>query len=91
MTRRAAKNALEPHPTIHLSPIDIQRLDLELGEIVEVSTKRGRVKLAVREEPFMPEGLIFYLFVILKPANILTNPALTQWPKYQNSNILRRN
>ena len=78
MTRRAAKlNALEPHPTIHLSPIDIQRLDLELGEIVEVSTKRGRVKLAVREEPFMPEGLIFLPFCYFEAAaNILTNPAL---------------
>ncbi|MBR85470.1 MAG: formate dehydrogenase, partial [Rhodospirillaceae bacterium] len=78
MTRRAAKlNALEPHLTIHLSPIDIQRLDLELGEIVEVSTKRGRVKLAVREEPFMPEGLIFLPFCYFEAAaNILTNPAL---------------
>ena len=57
--------------------IDIQRLDLELGEIVEVSTKRGRVKLAVREEPFMPEGLIFLPFCYFEAAaNILTNPAL---------------
>ncbi len=78
MTRRAVKlNALEPHPTIHLSPIDIQRLDIELGEIVEISTKRGSVKLAVREEPFMPEGLIFLPFCYFEAAaNILTNPAL---------------
>ena len=35
------------------------------------------MKLAVREEPFMPEGLIFLPFCYFEAAaNILTNPAL---------------
>ncbi len=78
MTRRASNlSALEPEPTVHVSAADINRLGLAPGDLVDVSTRRGTIELAVRQASSMPEGLIFIPFCFVEaPANMLTNPAL---------------
>ena len=83
MTRRATNlDAIEPEAAIHISPSDIERLDVEPGEKVRVSTRRGSIELAVRRESDVPDGLIFMPFCFKEAsANILTNPALDPFGK----------
>lgn len=78
MTRRAGTlDALEPEPTIHVSPADMTRLGLEPGSPVSVTTRRGNISIAARREPSVPEGVVFMPFCYAEAAaNILTNPAL---------------
>ena len=83
MTRRASNlDAIEPEAAIHLSPGDIERLNIVAGEMVRVSTRRGSIELAVRREPTVPDGLIFMPFCFKEAAaNFLTNPALDPFGK----------
>ena len=78
MTRRATNlNQIEPEPTVHISPNDIEQFGVQPGDMVSISTRRGKVELTVRCEPTMPDGLIFMPFCYPEAAaNILTNPAL---------------
>jgi formate dehydrogenase major subunit len=83
MTRRASHlDTIEPEAAIHISPGDVERLNVEPGETVKVSTRRGSIKLAVRREPAVPDGLIFMPFCFKEAAaNFLTNPALDPFGK----------
>ncbi len=83
MTRRAENlNALEPEAAVHVSPVDMERLELDPGETVTVTTRRGTIELAARREPNLPEGLVFIPFCFAEaPANMLTNPALDPFGK----------
>ena len=83
ITRRAKKlNSLEPEPTVHVSPGDMARMNLVPGEKVLVTTRRGKIHLAARQEPDMPDGLVFIPFCYAEaPANMLTNPALDPFGK----------
>ena len=83
ITRRSGTlDALEPEPTLHLSPVDMERLGIEPGGQVRVSTRRGTISIAARREPGVPEGLVFMPFCYAEAAaNILTNPALDPFGK----------
>ncbi|NQV55778.1 MAG: formate dehydrogenase subunit alpha [Rhodospirillales bacterium] len=83
MTRRAQKlNAIEPEAAVHVSPEDMDRMNLAPGDDVTVSTRRGAITLSARREPSVPEGLVFVPFCYAEaPANILTNPALDPYAK----------
>jgi len=60
----------------------MERLELDPGETVAVTTRRGTIQLAARREPNMPEGLVFIQFCFAEaPANMLTNPALDPFGK----------
>ena len=78
MTRRASNlSAIEPEASVHVSAADINHLGLAPGDLVDVTTRRGTIELAVRQAASMPEGLIFIPFCFVEaPANMLTNPAL---------------
>ena len=78
MTRRSvALNAIEPRPSISMHGQDIQQLGLIPGAAVKVSSRRGSVSLAVRQDDGTPPGSVFMPFAYQEAAaNLLTNPAL---------------
>ena len=83
MTRKASNlNAIEPEATVCLSPNDIESKKVKPGDLIKVSTKRGSIKIRVREDRSIPEGVIFIPFCYNEAAaNILTNPALDPYGK----------
>jgi formate dehydrogenase major subunit len=83
MTRRAsALDALEPEAVASLSPRDVERLQLSPGDFVNVSTRRGAIKLRVRLDREVAEGMVFIPFCYTEAAaNLLTNPELDPFGK----------
>jgi formate dehydrogenase major subunit len=83
MTRRASVlDELEPGPVASLSRGDIARLGIAPGDFVRVSTRRGTVELAVRQDDAIPDGVVFIPFAYVEAAaNLLTNPALDPFGK----------
>ena len=83
MTRRASVlDALEPAAEVHISPYDLEELQLAPGQQVQVETRRGHIELAARIDPKLPKGMIFVPFCFSEaPANQLTNPALDPFGK----------
>ena len=78
MTRKASNlNAIEPVATVSLSPKDILKNNITPGDIIKILTRRGEIKIPVREDRSIPEGVIFIPFCYNEAAaNLLTNPAL---------------
>ena len=65
-----------------LSRGEIARLGLSPGDIVQVSTRRGTVELAARQDDSVPDGVVFIPFAYVEAAaNLLTNPALDPFGK----------
>ena len=83
MTRKASNlDAIEPEPTVSLSPKDIINLNLKPGDKVKISTRRGSINIRVRLDRGIPEGVIFIPFCYNEAAaNILTNSALDPFGK----------
>lgn len=56
-----------------ISPIDAEKLGIETGDLVEVSSRRGVVKVKAKVTDQVPEGLIFMSFHFSDvPTNVLT-------------------
>ena len=52
------------------------------GDVIRVSTRRGKIEIPVREDRAIPEGVIFIPFCYNEAAaNLLTNPALDPFGK----------
>jgi len=83
MTRRAVVlDALEPAPTVSMHGDDLARLSLVAGELVRVSSRRGRVCLTARRDDGTPVGGVFIPFAFREAAaNLLTNAALDPFGK----------
>jgi formate dehydrogenase major subunit len=83
MTRRATTlDAIEPGPVACLSTSQIAKLGLQPGDPVRVSTRRGTIDLAVRQDEAIPDGVVFIPFAYAEAAaNLLTNPALDPFGK----------
>ena len=83
MTRRASVlDALEPVAEVHISPDDLEELQITPGQQVQVETRRGQIELAARVDANLPKGMIFVPFCFTEaPANKLTNPALDPFGK----------
>ena len=83
MTRRAAVlDAIEPSAVASLSRGTFTKLGIEPGDMVRVTTRRGEVELASRQDDGMPDGVVFIPFAFVEAAaNILTNPALDPFGK----------
>lgn len=78
MTRRVAGlNQLRSEELLEISPEDARALGIGKGEIVEVSSRRGKVNVKARVTDRSPQGVVFMTFHFAEPAtNVLTNPAL---------------
>jgi formate dehydrogenase major subunit len=78
MTRRAVVlDALEPSAVASLSRAEIAKLGIAPGDMIRVSTRRGAIELAARQDDSVPDGVVFIPFAFVEAAaNILTNPQL---------------
>ena len=78
MTMRATiLNSIEPEPYVHVSNKDMKKNNFSQNEMVELSTRRGRIEVKVRFDKMIPEGMVFMPFCFESaPVNLLTNQAL---------------
>ncbi|MYK99527.1 MAG: hypothetical protein F4014_12210 [Gemmatimonadetes bacterium] len=78
MTRRArALDAISPEPFVEMTPGDLERLGLEEGDPVSVSSRRGAITLKAKASGRVADGNVFIPFHFKEAAaNILTNDAL---------------
>jgi formate dehydrogenase major subunit len=83
MTRRATTlDALEPSAVASVSRGTIAKLGIKAGDPIRVSTRRGIVELAARQDDAIPDGVVFIPFAFVEAAaNLLTNPALDPFGK----------
>ena len=83
MTRRATVlDAIEPSAVANVSRGTIAKLGIEPGDMVRVSTRRGTVELATRQDDAVPDGVVFIPFAYVEAAaNLLTNPKLDPFGK----------
>jgi formate dehydrogenase major subunit len=83
MTRRATVlDALEPSAVASVSRGTLVKLGLKPGDMLRVTTRRGGVELASRQDDSIPDGVVFIPFAFVEAAaNILTNPALDPFGK----------
>ena len=65
-----------------LSRGTIAKLGIKPGDPVRVSTRRGVVELAARQDDAVPDGVVFIPFAYVEAAaNLLTNPELDPFGK----------
>ena len=78
MTRKVAGlNVLKGEGAVEINPEDASKLGIADDDMVEVSSRRGKVTARARVTEASPAGVIFMTFHFAEsPANILTNPAL---------------
>ena len=83
MTRRASNlDALEPGAVASVSRGTLAKLGIAAGDMIRVSTRRGVVELAARQDDAVPDGVVFIPFAFVEAAaNLLTNPALDPFGK----------
>jgi len=78
MTRRVGGlNQIYPEALVEISPSDATSLGVSSEDMVEVASRRGRVKAKVKVTDRSPAGVVFMNFHFAESAaNILTNDAL---------------
>jgi formate dehydrogenase major subunit len=83
MTRRAeVLDELEPEAVAFMSPKELRRRGLGLGDFIKLETRRGIVEVKVRSDSDVPENMVFMPFCYAEAAaNLLTNPALDPFGK----------
>jgi len=83
MTRRAeVLDGIEPEAVVHIHPKTLEKLNVNAGEKVKVSTRRGALELKTRADRDIADDMIFIPFCFAEsPANMLTNPALDPFGK----------
>jgi formate dehydrogenase major subunit len=58
------------------------KLGIVPGDPIRVTTRRGTVELAARQDDAIPDGVVFIPFAFVEAAaNLLTNPALDPFGK----------
>ena len=56
MTARSnVLNTIEPQPYVHISKNEMKKYDFDQDETVELSTRRGKVKVKVRFDKMIPD------------------------------------
>jgi formate dehydrogenase major subunit len=83
MTRRASVlDAIEPQATVSMNSSLAHALSAQAGEMMEVASRRGSVRLQVRIDEGTPEKTVFIPFAYSEAAaNLLTNAALDPFGK----------
>ena len=78
MTRRASVlDAIEPKASASMCGADLEKLNLNAGDVITVASRRGQVTLHVRRDDGTPQGAVFMPFAYYEAAaNLMTNPAL---------------
>jgi len=83
MTRRSdVLNDLEPEGFAAMNPREISKQGLEVGQMIEVATRRGAITALLRADREVADGMVFMPFCFAEsPANRLTNPMLDPYGK----------
>ena len=83
MTRTSAVlDGIEHKAILCMNAIDMKKMNIEPAQNVKVTTRRGNITVAVRQDWQLPEGMIFMPFCFNEAAaNILTNPQLDPFGK----------
>ncbi|WP_419798786.1 MAG: formate dehydrogenase subunit alpha [Terasakiella sp.] len=83
MTRRAGVlDQIEALPVACLNPKEMKKRDIEAGDIITVSTRRGTIDIHARPDRDVPPGMVFIPFCFKEAAaNLLTNPELDPYGK----------
>ena len=78
MSRRTSLLAREvPSAYVEMHPADAEKLKIKEGEKIRVSSRRGRIEIAVKLTKKVKEGSLFIPFHFREAAaNVLTNPAI---------------
>jgi len=70
-------NRLRGEELVEMNPADAKTLRILDGEMVEVSSRRGRLQARAKVTEKSPPGVVFMTFHFAEtPTNVLTNPAL---------------
>src|SRR5665811_1527198 len=65
MTRRSSVlDQIEPEAVAFMSPKDMRRMNVRLGDVVRLETRRGAVEIKVRSDRDVPENMVFMLSLI---------------------------
>jgi formate dehydrogenase alpha subunit len=82
---------LAPESIVEISPLDAGQLGVEEGDVISMSSRRGKVQTKVRKTRRVRPGQAFMPFHWADaPANVLTNPAvdpLAKIPEYKVSSV----
>ena len=83
MTRRSTVlDSVEPEANCSMHPKTIRALGVIPGDLVRLSTRRGRIEIMVRSDRAVSEDMVFLPFAYVEAAaNILTNSALDPYGK----------
>ncbi|MBN1234717.1 MAG: formate dehydrogenase subunit alpha [Methanotrichaceae archaeon] len=78
MTRKVSDlNLLRGEELVEMNPQDALTLGIEDGELIEVASRRGKVRAKAMTTEKSPAGVVFMTFHFSEtPTNVLTNPAL---------------
>jgi len=88
VTRRSAGlNEIYPEALVEISPQDAQRLNIKDREMIEVVSRRGKIRAKAQVTEKSDQGVIFMSFHFHEAAaNLLTNAALdpvSKIPEYK--------
>jgi len=83
MTRRASVlDAVEPEANASLHPATLREIGVEPGEMIEIATRRGAIRIMARADRTVAEEMVFVPFAYVEAAaNVLTNPQLDPYGK----------
>ena len=89
MTRKVAGlDALNNQELLNVNPEDAKRLKLKDGDTVEVSSRRGRIKVSTKITGACPPGVTSMTFHFAEtPTNVLTNAALDPIAKIPETKV----
>ncbi len=78
MTRRASVlDAVEPEANASVNPATLRRIGVAPGDMIRISTRRGRIEIMARADRAIAEDMVFVPFAYVEAAaNMLTNPQL---------------
>ncbi|WP_170604623.1 formate dehydrogenase subunit alpha [Ruegeria arenilitoris] len=83
MTRRAkVLDAVEPEANCSMNPRTLKLMEIEPGEMIRLTTRRGSIEIMVRADRAIAENMVFIPFAYVEAAaNILTNSATDPYAK----------
>jgi len=83
MTRRASVlDWAEPEANASLHPKTLRAMGVTPGEMIEITTRRGTIRIMARADRAVAEDMVFVPFAYVEAAaNVLTNPQLDPYGK----------
>jgi anaerobic selenocysteine-containing dehydrogenase len=89
MTRKVdGLRVLHPEELLKINPIDSDKIGIKDGEIVEISSRRGKTRVRINITDICPPGVVSMTFHFFEsPVNELTNAALDPLAKIPETKV----